>query len=309
MGYILDELIRVVYYGALLLQDGKLILDGFKRAYPFIDYNQFRISNARLVSKVDAESKAGANQADLLNTSGLFPYQLVKQNLVARYSSPQEAKLRAGFADTNGYWAALLHIPVVLAYNTKLVKASEVPQKYEDLLDAKWRGRTVLDSDDEDLFAALVEAWGEAKGKNFLRGLGRNQASLRRGRVLIGQLLAAGEFSVAMFLHSEIPMRLKTQGAPVDLVYLPPFLSKLSAISIAKYAPRPYSAILLYDYLLSKDAQTIIADQLRREPVRTDVEGKHPEFTKEKYLVVNPHTAGPKLAEFENLFEEVFKVK
>ena len=300
---------KVVYYGALILQDSQRLLEGFKKAYPFIEYNQFRLSNSRLVSKVEVESKTGNTQSDLLNTSGVFPYELSRQGLVAKYASPQKANIRQEFVDSDGNWSALLFIPVVLAYNTTLVKAEEAPKSYEDLLASKWRGRTVLDSDDEDIFAALTEAWSETKAKNFLRGLGRNQARLQRGRVLIGQLLAAGEYSVANFLHSEIPMRLKSQGAPVEFAYLSPYIAKLSVISLSKNAPHPYSAILLYDYLLSKDAQTIIASQLKREPIRKDVEGLHPQFKRDNYLVVNPRTAGPKLKEFQSLFEEAFKSK
>jgi hypothetical protein len=67
---------------------------------------------------------------------------------------------------------------------------------------------------------------------------------------LIGQFLAAGEFPIALFLHSQIPISLKDKGAPVGFVYLPPYVTKLATISIAKNAPHPYSAILLYDYLL-----------------------------------------------------------
>jgi hypothetical protein len=53
----------------------------------------------------------------------------------------------------------------------------------------------VLDSDDQDILAGLADVWGEEKATSFFKSLAVNQASLRRGRTLIGQLLAAGEFS------------------------------------------------------------------------------------------------------------------
>jgi iron(III) transport system substrate-binding protein len=181
-----------------------------------------------------------------------------------------------------------------------------VPKSYEDLLAPKYRGRLVLDSDDQDVLAGLADVWGEEKATSFFKSLAVNQASLRRGRTLIGQLLAAGEFSIALFLHSHVPISLKANRAPVEFVYLPPHLTKLVPIFLAKHSPHPHSAILLYDYLLSKDAQKLMVEKLDRVAVRKDVEGKHPEIAKEKYSVVNPSIEGARIRQYQKFFNEIF---
>lgn len=297
---------RAVYYGTIQESDARELLDGFKKKYPFLQTGHLRLSNTRLLGKISTEAKAGRYEADVIQTSGLFGDEVVRGGLVVKYASPETRSVREEFVDKSGYWTAIQQIPVVVGYNTKLVMAKDVPKRYEDLFALKYRGQLALDSDDQDVMAGLVEAWGEEKTMDFFKGLAINKASLRRGRTLIGQLMAAGEFSIAPFLHSQIPISLKAQGAPVNYVYLPPHITKLVPIFLAKHSPHPHSAILLYDYLLSGEAQRIIADKLNRVPVRKDVEGKHSGVIKSKYSVVDPSIEGPRIQRYQKFFTEIF---
>lgn len=298
---------KAVYYGTIQEDDARQLLNGFKRKYPFLQTGHLRLSNTRLLGKISTEAKAGRYETDVIQTSGLFGDEVVRGGLVVKYVSPETRNVREEFVAKSGYWTAIQQIPVVLGYNTNLVLAKDVPKRYEDVLGPKYRGQLVLDSDDQDVMAGLADVWGEEKAKNFFRGLAANQSSLRRGRTLIGQLLAAGEFSIALFLHSHIPISLKANGAPVAFVYLPPYITKLVPIFLAKHSPHPHSAILLYDYLLSKDAQKLTAEKLDRVPVRKDVEGKHPELVKNKYSVVNPSIEGSRIRQYQEFFTDVFR--
>src|SRR5919109_378193 len=297
---------KAVYYGTIQESDARELLAGFKKKYPFVQTGHLRLSNTRLLGKISTEAKAGRYEADIIQTSGLFGDEVVRGGLVVKYLSPEAQSVHEEFVAKSGYWTAIQQIPVVLGYNTNLVMAKDVRKRYEDVLAPKYRGQLVLDSDDQDVMAGLADVWGEEKAKNFFKGLAVNQASLRRGRTLIGQLLAAGEFSIALFLHSQIPITLKAQGAPVSYVYLPPHITKLVPLFLARHSPHPYSAILLYDYLLSREAQKTIAEKLDRVPVRKDVEGKHSEIIKTKYSVVDPSIEGSRIQQYQKFFTEVF---
>lgn len=297
---------KAVYYGTIQADDARELLDGFKRKYPFLQIGHLRLSNTRLLGKIATEARAGRHEADVIQTSGLFGDEVVRMGLVVKYVSPETRNVREEFIDKSGYWTAMQQIPVVVGYNTRLVTAKDVPKNYEELLAQKYRARLVLDSDDQDVMAGLVDVWGEEKAKNFFKALAASQTSLRRGRTLIGQLLAAGEFSIALFLHSHIPLSLKANRAPVEFVYLPPYLTKLVPIFLAKHSPHPHSAILLYDHLLSKDVQKLMAEKLDRVPVRKDVEGKYPDLVKKKYSVVDPSIEGSRIQQYQKFFNEVF---
>ena len=297
---------KAVYYGTIQESDAREILAGFKRKHPALQTGHLRLSNTRLLSKIAVEAKGGRHEVDVIQTSGLFGDEVVRSGLVVKYASPEAQNVRPEFVDKSGYWTAIQQIPVVVGYNIKLVSAKDVPKRYEDLLGPKYRSQLALDSDDQDAMAGFVDAWGEEKAKEFFKGLAVNKASLRRGRTLIGQLMAAGEFVMAPFLHSQIPISLKSQGAPVDYVYLSPYLTKLVPMFLAKHSPHPHSAILLYDYLLSSEAQRIIADKLDRVPVRKDVEGKHSGVIKSKYSVIDPSIESGRIQQYQKFFTEVF---
>ena len=297
---------KAVYYGTIQADDARELLDGFKRKYPFIETAHLRLSNTRLLGRISTEAKAGRYEADVIQTSGLFGDEVVRGGLVVKYASPETQNVREEFVDKSSYWTAIQQVPVVLGYNTNLVVTKDVPKRYEDVLASKYRALLALDTDDQDVMAGLVDVWGEEKTIKFFKGLAANQASLRRGRTLIGQLLAAGEFSIALFLHSHIPNSLKANRAPVEFVYLPPYITKLVPMFLAKHSPHPHSAVLLYDYLLCRDAQKLIAEKLDRVPVRKDVEGKYADLVKKKCSVVNPSIESSRIQQYQRVFTEVF---
>ena len=158
------------------------------------------------------------------------------------------------------------------------------------------------------MLSALIEAWGEEKAFALFKGLAKNDVAIRRSRTLQAQLLAAGEFQVAAFLHGYRPAGMKRMGAPMGVVTLPPFISKPSPLFLAKHSAHPHAAILLYDYLLSEDCQNIVAGQIGRGPVRIGIKEKYPELQRDQYQIVNPETAGPKLRDLRKFFDKIFGV-
>ena len=298
---------KVTFYASLDGKDAKELLEGFKRRYPFLEYQHYRTGGIRLINKAVSESKAKRYEADVMSVTGHIIYEFMRGGLAAKYISPERRFIRKDFVDKDGYWTGFDHVPVVVGFNTKLVTSGEMPKRYEDFLNPKWRGNLAIDEDDQDVYAALIDAWGQERTDGFFKGLRANQVSLRRGRVLQSELVAAGEIPVSLFLHSHLPLALKGKGAPVDFLYLPPFVTKIITMALAKFAPHPHSAILLSDYLLSREAQQMIVSKLDREGVREGVEGTHREIHVKHYAILNPDTAGPRAQELRKRFEEMMK--
>ena len=56
------------------------------------------------------------------------------------------------------------------AYNTKLVKASELPKTYEEFAQApEWAGRVAIDGTDNEWLKAIFEFYGEQKATRSSR--------------------------------------------------------------------------------------------------------------------------------------------
>lgn len=177
----------------------------------------------------------------------------------------------------------------VIGYNTKLVARDQAPKSWEDLLDPKWKGKIALDEENYSWYGAMTQKWGKEKTQRYMRGLAKQDIQLRSGQTLIAQLMAAGEFPVAMVLAHRIE-KMKEQGAPVEWVTtLDPVTVSLHPIGVAAKAPHPNAAKLFIDFILSKEGQQLLLS-IERTPARPGIDTKM-EARKLKLYPIPPELA------------------
>src|SRR4029450_106538 len=123
-----------------------------------------------------------------------------------------------------------------IGYNTNLVKAEEVPQKYEDLVHPRWAGRVGIEGSDVDWSAAMVKSMGEEKGLAFFRKLAEARPQIRTGHTLMAELVASGEIPLAATLYNHNIERLIVKGAPVKWKAITPTFGRPNAIAVARHA-------------------------------------------------------------------------
>ena len=264
----------VLYYnGATNLSDVQEITRGFTKSYPFIDLRFTRLGGPSVVNKVITEYRAGVYNIDVISMRGTFVPELASKKLIARYKSPMLPFLRKGFTDSEGYLAGYYATGYTLIYNAARVKPAEVPRSYEDLLHPRWKGRLVMDREEYDWLAALIDVMGESKAISLFRRLVEEQKlNFKRNHSLITQLIAAGEHDVFVDGYVHNAGYVKGMKAPIDFVFPNPTLVKPpSVMAIAAKTPHPHAAALLVDYQLSKEAQELMARKLSHWTARTDV--------------------------------------
>ena len=299
---------RLVIYGVTSVDQTKEVFEEFRKKYPFLSISPYRSGAGSLYNKITTEARANRNEVDVVELESGPVYLMVKNNLADSYFSPSRKGIMEEFVDKEGYWTAIYHLPVALTYNTKYVKKEEAPRSYEDLLNPKWKGRMSLDQTDMHLMATLLRYWGNEKGLAYFKKLAENQPTLRRGRTLQAQLLAAGEIQVAPWQYGFRPATMKRQGAPVETVLLQPVLSVPTYLMLAKNAPHPHSAALFIDWALSRDgAMRIYAEELGKPVPRLGYKETFPELSVSKYLVVDPAYIGPNFEEYQKLYCSIFK--
>jgi len=261
------------YYGSSSAADIQELLKGFNRSYPFVDVRYTRLGGPSAVSKVTTEYRAGVFNVDVISVRGtLFP-ELINGKVIARYQSPMRAFLRNGYFDPEGYLSGYYATGYTLVYNTHNVKPAEVPRSFEDLLQPRWKGRLVMDREEYDWLAGMIDVMGESKAIAFFKRLVDDQGlKFKRGHGLITQLVAAGEHDLLIDGYVHSATQFKTKGAPVNFVFMNPTVVKPpSSIAVAARAPHSYAAALLTDYHLSKEAQEIMAHQQFYWTSRRDV--------------------------------------
>jgi iron(III) transport system substrate-binding protein len=293
----------LVWYMSASIEDAKAILLAFNKKYPFLKTDFFRACSARLFNRIMNEARAGKVLFDLVAVRGLETHQLVKAGLLQPYVSPESAAYPAGFKDSKGYWVDYFDSYNVIGYNTQLVAREQAPKSWEDLLDPKWKGKIALDEENFSWYGAMTQKWGKQKTQRYMRALAKQDIQLRNGQTLIAQLMAAGEFSVAMVLAHRIE-KMKEQGAPVEWVTtLDPVTASLHPIGIAAKAPHPNAAKLFVDFILSKDGQQLLLS-IERTPARPGIDTKM-EARKLKLFPMPPEL-GERYEQFQKEFREIF---
>ena len=293
----------LVWYMSASIEDAQAILLAFNKKYPFLKTDFFRAGSARLFNRIMNEARAGKVLFDLVAVRGLETHQLVKAGLLQPYVSPESAAYPAGFKDSKGYWVDYFDSYNVIGYNTQLVAREQAPKSWEDLLDPKWKGKIALDEENFSWYGAMTQKWGKEKTQRYMRALAKQNIQLRNGQTLIAQLMAAGEFSVAMVLAHRIE-KMKEQGAPVAWVTtLDPVTVSLHPIGIAAKAPHPNAAKLFVDFILSKDGQQLLLS-IERTPARPGIDTKME--AKKLQLFPMPPELGERYEQFQKEFREIF---
>lgn len=295
---------ELTLYTSMTVDQAQKLNDTFRAKYPFLQINMFRAVGERLLTKIMTEAQAGRFEFDVVQSAETQAYFLKKRNLLGRYQSPEAKNLQKGFADGEGYWAAIYMMPNVIAYNTRMVKRNEVPVSDEDLLNPKWRGKIGMDHTKPEWFSWKVKRMGQEKGLAYMKKLGAQEFRLYSGLTIITGLLAAGEFPLVLNTYVHNAEDSKRKGAPVDWVAQDPVFTKFQPIGVGAKAPHPNAAKLFVDFMLGDEGQKIIASFGRvptRRGVPTTVQG-----LEKLNFVIDEFSAGDDFNKNYEQFRQIF---
>jgi iron(III) transport system substrate-binding protein len=271
----------VVWYTNLNVDASQSIASGFEKKNPGIKVRLYRAGNSALGSRILSEAQAGRTEHDVTDMTLTFIGALLQKGLVVPYNSAERRVFRDEFKDKEGYWTGTTVQASVIGYNTRLVSPQEAPKSYDDLLLPRWKGRKItMEAEAYEWFQAMLALKGRERTLEFIKQLKSQQPGFNRGRTLQAQLVAAGEYEVALELFNYRVEVLKNQGAPIDWVAPRPMVTNPSVASLAARAPHPNAGKRFIDFLLSKEGATLIR-QAGRIPARSDVEPNPPRLLKD----------------------------
>jgi iron(III) transport system substrate-binding protein len=296
---------EVTFYSSLQASDSEPFTRAFNKRYPFIKVNTYRISGQKQVIRIQTEMNAGQHMVDVTNGSSAQAYAIKKIGALDPYQTPQREFFSTLHKDKEGYFTPTFINPVVLGYNTKLVKRSEAPRSYQDLLDPRWKGQLILDTEEFPWFAVLIKHLGKDKGLEYMKRLARQDILMARGRTAQVQLIIAGERSVGIALNSSSVVDFKAQGAPIDWTILDPYYAKPNMIMLARHAPHPHAAALLIDWTLSEEGQSILTS-FGYVVARRGVKQSVPALLEKDSILADPDFIGPVLDETSREFRRIF---
>jgi iron(III) transport system substrate-binding protein len=296
---------ELVWYSTMNRENSQELIGLFEKDHPYVKVKLLNGSAVQTMTRVTSEHSAKSYLFDITHIRGLFLMPLRKRQIIAAYRSPFRDGLRPGFKDNDGYFNAIFTQGQLFLANKNLLKPQDYPKSIEDLLAPRWKGQLGMDDESYDWIAALMDYYGEEKGKQIADRLGRQQLNLRKGNTLLGQLVAAGEIPLMVDGYNHTGFLLKSKGAPIELIFPEPYVTAKTptGVWISARAPHPHSAALFVDMLLSKRGQEVMAAQGRwvgRQDVKYLVDPGN-----RKVQVVSPLKWGERAAELVEIFDKL----
>ena len=265
----------VIYSAAIVNQALRPMAEAFMKKYPFVKLTYWRADTEEIVAKLSAEVRAKNVVADLVEGTGVGELA-VETGLTVPFTTPATDELPEIYRDPRGNWASSRISYFGMAYNTKLVPPDQVPKTYDDLLDPKWKGKIawrIGTSSGTPLFITTIRlSRGEDKAQEYFAKLSEQKIinfGSGSARTLVDRVIA-GEIPIALNIFAHHPLISKAKGAPVNTVLLDPVPSTAGTMVVPKGVRHPHAAMLLADFILSKEGQEIFA-KAEYFPVRPDV--------------------------------------
>jgi iron(III) transport system substrate-binding protein len=242
---------ELMLYSSLTQEDQLRLAEDFKRRYG-VTVKFWRGSQAHILQRVTSETRGGRFEFDVLETNSPQIEAIAREGLLQRMNSPYlDQELLPEVVPASGEWAPDRLNLLVYAYNTAAVKAGELPRTWQDLADARWKGRLGMESTNVEWFAALAESLGEDQTLDLFKRMGDNGVAVRTGHTHSTGRVIAGEIPLFLGVYSHDVERMKVKGAPVDWFVLPPAVILPSAVAVSRRAPHPHAAALFYDFMLT----------------------------------------------------------
>lgn len=246
------------------------IVNGFKAQNPGIEVDYQSAGAGKLMAKIAAERQSGQILADIIWTSEVPDfYKMKEEGILAQYQSPVFAETVNPFDDYDGSFHAARLGTLGIAINTD--KITEAPTQWSDLLKPEFNNKFgIADpalSGTSYMSVALLE---KQFGWDFFESIKANGGRIGKGSGQVVDDTASGELSASLAVDYITNSKIK-KGAHLQLCYPPELLVIPSPVAIFKDTKNMEAAQKFVDYLLSKEAQTHVANE-GTIPVREDVD-------------------------------------
>ena len=237
--------------------------------------------------------------------------------LLAPYAFKNKDAVPAMFRDSNDLWLGTnVHLLVILQ-NTKLIPADAGPNRWDDLLEAKWKGKIAF-TDPANSGSAysnltmLAQLWGNNDAAwDKVGQLLANTKVLNRS-TLVFQGVGSGEFALGMSLEYA-GYQWSSNGAPVKVIYPQDgTIAQMEGVAVIKGGPNAENAKAFADFVSRKDIREKILGFAFRRAARSDLDlsklpGQMPQLTDIKLVDYDEDAWVEKRAETAQKIQDIIR--
>jgi iron(III) transport system substrate-binding protein len=250
---------KIVVYGTTIPNVMAPIHAAFEKRYG-VKVEYWRASATAVTDRAMTEWRAGKPGFDVLFAINGTVSLLKRENALARFTAPGAANFPAQFKDNDGVLTAFRHTPVSILYNTELVKAADLPQDFDDLLQPKWQNRIAMPDPSRHTSTAQW-LWNLRKIKgdrwiDYVQALAKQKPFFLESFAPVPNALVKGEAHVGI-TYAQYTAQVK---GPLSHIVFDKVLTDSTDLGLSAKTASPNAAKLYIDYLCSAEAQKIIAD-------------------------------------------------
>lgn len=256
---------ELTVYTAVESDDLQKYAERFNRAHPDIRIRWVRDSTGVITARLLAEKDNP--RADVI--WGLAATSLLildDEKLLHPYAPKGVKKLDPKFVsrETPPSWVGMDAWVAAICYNTIEGQRRGIPKptSWEDLTRPEYRGQVIMPNPSSSGtgyldVASWMQLWGEEKGWDYMDRLHRNISRYTHSGSAPCNLAASGEAVVGVSFAFRAA-RLKTQGAPVEVVFPSEGLGwDMEAAAIVKGTKNMKAAQTLMDWAVSREANEL----------------------------------------------------
>lgn len=220
----------------------------FEKRYG-VRVNLWRASSIKVLQRLAAEKKANRWEFDAVSVSGLEIEALYREGLLQEIRSKLHEGMLEGTLPSHRGWAPQFINVFVQAYNTNLVRKQDLPKRWSDLLDARWKGKLGAEAASGEWYCAALKG---QDGEIFRRIVASNGVSVHQGNSVLANHVISGDVALALSAYSHIVDEARQRGAPIDSFTIEPVIGRANGIGVSRKPPHPNAALLFYEYNLGE---------------------------------------------------------
>ena len=243
----------------------------WEKLYPGVKMAKSGLSSSTVAERFIAEEAAGRHLTDVAQLSSADMAKVHAKELGASYPTPAINKILPkyrGFLKLfpDNRWTPTSMTEHGMAYNFKVYKGNKAPKAWFDLCKSIYKGQASYEPSETRLLLAWYTMLGEAKAKELIQCIGKNEPILQKGHTTRHVLMQAGDhlitgdtliYKVARDAYN------RPKRNTLKIAFDAPVMADAFGSVISKNAKNPYAAALYVDFMLSEPSQAYMQKRMR----------------------------------------------
>lgn len=236
----------------------------FQEKFAGVNVNVIRTTAQVAFQRLSQDLRSNVQQCDVFSSTDLGHYGFLKEkNLLMQFTPEAASKAHKAFQglDPDGHFHTTAAGLVLINYNTEKLAGKELPKRWTDLLDPKWKGAVAVGHPG---FSGYVGTWAvlmrKLYGWEYFEKLELNKPQLGRSINDTVTMLNAGERLIGAG-PSATTLKSAAKGNPIGVIYPEDgTLLMISPSGIMKNTKNPNASKLFMEFLFSIEAAKVSAE-------------------------------------------------